>query len=147
MDLKEQLQAELKMALRSGDALRKKVLRMSLAEIKNAEIDKREALDTPEVLGILQKGVKARRETIEGAEQAERPDLIEEAEAEITILQEFLPKALSEDELRALVKEVVAQVGATSMRDMGKVMGALMPRIKGRADGGVANKMVRAILG
>ncbi len=147
MNLKAQLQEELKKAMKSKDALRKKVLRMALAEVKNAEIAKREELEKPEILGVLQKAVKARRETIEGAEQANRPDLIEEAKAEITILEEFLPEAMTEEELRTIVEEIVAQVGATSMRDIGKVMGALIPKIKGRADGGVANKLVREIIG
>ncbi len=132
--------------MKSSDKLRKKVLRMALAEIKNAEIEKREELEKPEILGILQKEVKARRETIEGAEQAQRPDLIKEAEAEIAVLEEFLPEAMTEAELRKLVEEVVAQVGAESMRDIGKVMGALIPKIKGRADGGVANKLVREMI-
>jgi len=147
MSLKSKLQDELKAAMKAKDALRKKVLRMALAEVKNIEIDKKEELEDSQILSILQKEVKSRRETIEGAEQANRPDLIEEAESEIVILAEFLPEAMSEDELRAIVEETVAQVGATSMREIGKVMGALIPKIKGRADGGVANKMVREIIG
>ncbi len=147
MSLKSKLQDELKAAMKAKDALRKKVLRMALAEVKNIEIDKKEELEDSQILSILQKEVKSRRETIEGAEQANRPDLIEEAEAEIAILAEFLPEAMSEDELRTIVEETVAQVGATSMREIGKVMGALIPKIKGRADGGVANKMVREIIG
>jgi len=147
MNLKAQLREELKAAMKAGDALRKRVVRMALAEVKNAEIEKSRELEQPEVLGILQKEVKSRRETIEGAKKAERPDLIQVAEAEIGVLEEFLPEALGEDELRALIEEVIAQVGAESMRDIGKVMGALVPKIKGRADGRVANEMVREILG
>jgi len=146
MNLKTQLRDELKDSMKSGNKLRKKVVRMALAEVKNAEIEKGEELEQPEVLGILQKEVKARRETIEGAVKAERPDLIKAAEAEIAILKEFLPEALSEEELRTLIEEVVAQVGAKTMRDMGQVMGALMPQVKGRADGKVANQIVREIL-
>lgn len=147
MSLKAQLREELKTAMRSGDKLRKRVVRMMLTDVKNAEIDKGDELEAPEVLGVLQKGVKARRETIEGAKKAKRPGLIEEAETEIAILQEFLPKELGEEELRALVAETIAQVGATSMRDIGKVMGALVPKIKGHADGRVANEIVRELLG
>ncbi|RLD06747.1 MAG: GatB/YqeY domain-containing protein [Chloroflexota bacterium] len=147
MNLKAQLREELKAAMKSGDSLRKRVVRMALAEVKNVEVDKGDELEDPEVLGVLQKGVKARRETIEGAKKAKRPDLIEEAEAEIAILQEFLPQELSAEELRELVEETIAQVGATSMREMGKVMGALVPKIKGRADGRVANELVRELLG
>ncbi len=147
MSIKNELQDALKEAMRAGDTRRKKTLRMALAEIKNKEIDKGEELTEPEVLNVLQKEEKARRETIEGAEQAQRPDLIKEAEAEIEILQEFLPQPLSQDELREVVKKVISEVGAESMADMGKVMGALMPKIRGKADGKEANDMVRDILG
>lgn len=147
MDLKTELQEALKEAMRAGDKRRKKTLRMALAEIKNKEIEKGGALDDSEILGILQKEVKSRRETIEGAEQAERPDLIQEAEAEIEILKEFLPQPLTQEELRSLVKEIISEVGAESMADMGQVMGALMPKIRGRADGKEANEIVREELG
>jgi len=147
MSIKKELQEALKKAMRAGDTRRKKTIRMALAEIKNKEINKGEELDEPEMLNVLQKEEKARRETIEGAEQAQRPDLIAEAEAEIEILQEFLPQPLDQDELREIVEEVISEVGAESMADMGKVMGALMPKIRGRADGKEANEMVRDILG
>ncbi|MFO8036508.1 MAG: GatB/YqeY domain-containing protein [Anaerolineales bacterium] len=147
MDLKEELQEALKEAMRAGDKRRKKTLRMALAEIKNKEIEKGDALEEPEILGILQKEVKSRQETIEGAEQAERPDLIQEAEAEIEILKEYLPQPLDHEELKSLVEEVISEVGAESMADMGKVMGALMPKIRGRADGKEANEIVRELLG
>jgi uncharacterized protein YqeY len=147
MNLKEELQEALKEAMRAGDKRRKKTLRMALAEIKNKEIEKGEALEDSENLGILQKEVKSRQETIEGAEQADRPDLIQEAEAEIDILEEYLPQPLSHEELRSLVEEVISEVGAESMADMGKVMGALMPKIRGRADGKETNEIVRDVLG
>lgn len=146
MSLKKELRQELKEAMKAGNALRKKAIRLALAEIKNAEIEKGAELEEHEIRGVLQKEVKARQETIEGAEQAQRDDLIQEAEAEIEVLREFLPEPLSEEELRDIVQQVIDDVQATSMRDMGKVMGALMPRIKGRADGKVANQMVREIL-
>lgn len=147
MSIKEKLQEALKEAMRAGDTRRKKTLRMALAEIKNKEINKGEELTESEMLNVLHKEEKSRRETIEGAEQAQRPELIAEAEAEIDILQEFLPQPLNEDELRKVVEEVISEVGAESMADMGKVMGALMPKIRGRADGKEANEMVRDILG
>lgn len=147
MNLKEELQEALKEAMRAGDKRRKKTLRMALAEIKNKEIEKGEALEEPEILGILQKEVKSRQETIEGAEQADRPDLIQEAEAEIDILKEYLPQPLDREELKSLVEEVISEVGAESMADMGKVMGTLMPKIRGRADGKEANEIVRDLLG
>jgi len=143
MNLKERLQQSLKEALKKGQAQRKTTLRMALAEIKNAEIEKQGLLEDSEMLRILEKEVKARQETIEGAEQAGREDLIDKAEKEIDILNEFLPEQLTKEELRQVVKETIAEVQAASMSDMGKVMGALMPRIRGRADGKEANQMVR----
>jgi len=147
MNLKTELQEALKEAMRAGDKRRKKTLRMALAEIKNKEIEKGEELEDPEILTVLQKEVKSRQEMIEGAEKAGRSDLIKEAEADIEILKEFLPQPLSHDELRSLVRDVVSEVGAESMADMGKVMGTLMPKIRGRADGKKANEIVREILG
>ncbi len=146
MNTKEKLKQALKDAMKSKDALKKRVVRMALTSIKNAEIAKGEPLDESEVLAILQKEVKARRETIEGAEKAGRDDMIAEAEAEIDYLQQFLPQQLTSEELEAIVREVIDEVDATSPRDMGKVMGALMPKIRGRADGGEASKLVREIL-
>ncbi|MDZ7843947.1 MAG: GatB/YqeY domain-containing protein [Anaerolineales bacterium] len=146
MDIKENLREELKDAMRSNDPLRKTTLRMALAEIKNQEIEKKEELSEPEILNILQKEVKARRETIEGAEQADRQDLIAKAEAEIEVLEEFLPQQLSDDELRGLAEDVIKKVGASSMADIGSVMGQLMPQIRGKADGKDANRIVRELL-
>ena len=120
---------------------------MALAAIKNAEVEAREDLDEDLVLNLLQKEVKARLETIEGAKQANRPDLIEKAELEIKILSDFLPQQLSADELRTLVEEAIKESGATSMSEIGKVMGTLMPKIRGKADGKQANQIVRELLG
>jgi uncharacterized protein YqeY len=147
MSTKEKLTKSLKEAMKAKDERRKRVVRMALASIKNAEVDKRGELDESEVLAILQKEVKARHETIEGAIQAGRDDLRTEAEAEITILEEYLPKALSHEELEALVKEAIAEAGATSPKEIGQVMKVLMPKIRGRADGKEANQIVRELLG
>jgi uncharacterized protein YqeY len=146
MTLKTQLQDALTEAMKSGDSLRKATLRLALAAIKNAEIEARGELEEPKILSLLQKEVKARQETIESAEQANRPDLISKAEAEIEILNEYLPQPLTEDELRALVQETIQEAGAGSIQDMGKVMGLLMPKISGRADGKAANQIVRELL-
>ncbi|MGB2964921.1 MAG: GatB/YqeY domain-containing protein [Anaerolineales bacterium] len=146
MTLKTQLRDALTEALKAGDAQRKTTLRMALAAIKNAEVEARGELDEDRVLSLLQKEVKFRQETIEGAEQANRPDLITKAETEIEILNAFLPKPLSEEELRGLVKEAVEEVGAESIADMGRVMGVLMPKIRGKADGKEANQIVRELL-
>lgn len=120
---------------------------MALASIKNAEVEAREDLAEDLVLNLVQKEVKARKETIDGAKQANRPDLIEKAEQEIKILSEFLPQQLSAEELKALVQEAIQESGASSMSEIGKVMGALMPKIRGRADGKQANQFVRELLG
>ena len=131
MSTKEKLTQALKEAMKSRDELRKRVIRMAISAIKNAEIEKRGELDEPEVLAILQKEVKARHETIEGAKKAGREDLIADAEAEIAVLETYLPQALTREELVEIVKEAIAEAGATSPREMGKVMGILMPKIRG----------------
>ena len=146
MNIKEQLSQSLKDAMRAKDDVSKRTIRMALAAIKNAEIDQQTELDDPAILAILQKEVKMRRETIEGAEQAGRDDLIAEAEKEIVVLEAFLPKGLSPDELETIVSEAIAEVGATSMREMGQVMQAVMPKVRGRADGKEVNEIVRRLL-
>ena len=146
MTLKTQLRDALTVALKAGDSQRKMTLRMALASIKNAEVEARGELDEERVLSLLQKEVKSRQETIEGAEQANRPDLIEKAELEIGILSEFLPQPLTTDELRVLVEEAIQESGAASIDDIGRVMGALMPKIRGKADGKEANQIVRELL-
>jgi uncharacterized protein len=146
MRIKQDLQDALKKAMKAGQDLRKTTLRMALASIKNAEVEARGELDDDLILNLLQKEVKARQETIEGAQQAKRPDLIEKAEAEIAVVSEFLPQPLSQEELRALVAETISESGASSLADMGKVMGLLMPKIRGKADGKEANQLVRELL-
>ena len=146
MNKREQLSEALKQALRDRDETRKRTLRLALAAIKNAEIDSKSDLDEPEILAILQKEVKSRRETIEGAEQAGREDLIVEALAEIDVLEEFLPEPLGERELTILAQEVIKEVGATTPKDMGKVMQVIIPRVSGRADGKEVSLVVRQLL-
>jgi uncharacterized protein YqeY len=146
MSIKNQLQDALKEAMKAGQDLRKTTLRLALASIKNAEIEARGELEDDLILGLLQKEVKARQETIEGAQQAKRPDLIKKAEDEIAVISEFLPQPLSEEELRALVGEAIQEAGASSPGDMGKVMGLLMPKIRGKADGKEASQIVRELL-
>ncbi len=147
MNTKEKLSQSLKDAMRSKDEVAKRTIRMALAAVKNAEIDQQTELEESAMLAILQKEVKMRRETIEGAEQAGRDDLIAEAEAEIIVLEAFLPKGLSPEELESIVSEAIAEVGATSMREMGQVMQAVMPKVRGRADGKDVNQIVRKLLG
>ncbi|MFV1949888.1 MAG: GatB/YqeY domain-containing protein [Anaerolineales bacterium] len=146
MSIKEKLREELTAALKAGDAQRKTTVRMALASIKNAEVEARGELKEDLVLNLIQKEVKARQETIEGAQQANRPDLISKAEEEIAILNEFLPEQLSEEELRTLVQEAIEESGASSMAEIGAIMGVLMPKIRGKADGKQANQIVRELM-
>ena len=132
--------------MRSGDALRRDTLRLAENAIYNAEKRDRRAYAEDEVAVILAKEVKMRRESIDAFEKGGRPDLAAKEVAEIAILAEFLPQALSEDELAALVSEAVAATAASSPRDMGKVMGWLSPRTRGRADGRVLSGLVASAL-
>lgn len=132
--------------MRSGDALRRDTLRLAENAIYNAEKRDRRAYAEDEVAVILAKEVKMRRESIDAFEKGGRPDLAAKEVAEIEILAAFLPQALSEGELAALVSEAVAATGATSPRDMGKVMGWLSPRTRGRADGRLLSGMVASAL-
>lgn len=146
MSTKEKLTQSLKEALKAKDERRKRVVRMAMTSIKNAEIEKKGELEEPDVLAILQKEVKARHETIDGAKKAGRDDLITEAQAEIAVLEEYLPQALSREELETLVKEAIVESGATSPNEMGLVMKVLMPKVRGRADGKEANQIVQELL-
>lgn len=147
METRKKLEEALHVAMRSNDQVRKQTIRMALASIKMAEVEHRGTpLDETAVLTLLQKEIKSRRESINDAQKAGRQDLIESLELEIAVLEEFLPKGLTDDELRALVTEVVAEVNASSPADMGKLMKALMPRIAGRAAGDRVNQMVRQVL-
>lgn len=146
MDIKTQLNESMKDAMKSGDKVRKLTVSMALAAIKQVEVDKRAALDDAAVISLLQKEVKNRREAIEEAKKANRPDLIEGNEAEIKVLEAFLPKAMPAEELRALVEAVIAEVGAAGPGDMGKVMKAVMPKVAGRAPNDMVSSTVKELL-
>jgi hypothetical protein len=146
MNTKDRLAQDLKDAMRAKDEIRKRTIRMALAAVKNAEIDQQTELGETEILVILQKEVKSRNETIEGAEKAGRDDLIAEANHEIEILEKYLPQAISPEELEAIVTETIADINATSMKEMGQVMQAVMPKVRGRADGKDVNQIVRKLL-
>ena len=146
MHPREQLQADLKEAMRSGDNIRKSTIRMALAAIKNAEVAKIGELDEDEALAILQKEVKQRRETIADAEKAGKPEMVEEAKAEITVLEGYLPAQLSREDIVGHAQAAIEEVGATSPKEMGNVMRVLMPRLKGQADGKLVNEVVRELL-
>ncbi|MCS7011581.1 MAG: GatB/YqeY domain-containing protein [Anaerolineales bacterium] len=146
MDTKAKLEQALKEAMKAGDDVTRRTVRMALAAIRQSEIDRQTTLDEAAVLNILQKEIKTRREAAEEARRANRPDLIAAAEAEIQVLQGFLPQALSADELNRLIQEVMAETGATSLADMGKVMKVLMPRVAGRLPGDQVSSAVRSML-
>jgi uncharacterized protein YqeY len=146
MDTQNQIEKDFKDALRAGDEVRKQTLRLVLSSIKLVEVDKGESLEEGEVLAILQKEIKSRRESIADAEKAGRQDLIAESEEEISILEGYLPQTLTQDEINTLAKEAIAEVGADSPQEMGKVMKVLMPRVQGRADGSIVSQTVRQLL-
>jgi uncharacterized protein YqeY len=146
MKTKEHLQNDLKDAMRAKDEKRKTTIRMALAAIKNAEIDKGHEIEDSEVQAILQKEVKSRREAIEDAKRAQRQDIIAENMAEIKILEVYLPQQLTPHEIEGLAREAIQEVGATSPNEIGQVMKVLMPRVRGRADGKEVNQVVRQLL-
>ena len=146
MNIKDQLQSDLKEAMRAGDTLRKNTLRMALSAIKLAEIEKNNPVDDPATLAIIHKEVKSRREAIADAQRANRPDLVQTAEQEISLLEQYLPKALDQAELEALARQAIQETGATSLKEMGQVMKLLMPRLQGRATGDQASQVVRKLL-
>jgi hypothetical protein len=146
MDIKTQLNESMKDAMKSGDKVRKLTVSMALAAIKQVEVDKRATLDDLAVTAILQKEIKNRREAIEEAKKANRPDLIADNEAEVKVLEVFLPKAMPAEELRALVQAAIAEVGASAPGDMGKVIKAVMPKVAGRAPNDMISSTVKELL-
>ena len=146
MDTKEKLEIALKQAIRAGDDVTKRSVRMVLAAIRQVEIDRQVKLDETAVLSIIQKEIKTRRESVEEARGANRPDIVASTEAEIAVLKTYLPEAMSSEELNRLVAEAVAEAGATLPSDMGKVMKLLMPRVAGRAPGDQISALVRQAL-
>ena len=146
MSLSERIHEDLTAAMRSGDALRRDVLRMVTNAAYNLEKQNRRPLTDDELLAVLVREVKTRRESVEAFRAGGREDLAAKEESEIAILQGYLPQALSEDELAALIDEAIAATGAASARDLGRVMGWLAPRTRGRADGRrVAELVARAL--
>jgi uncharacterized protein YqeY len=147
MDLKSQLTEEMHKAMKANDDVRRRTTRMALAAIKQAEVDRQTQLDEPAVMALLQKEIKNRREALDEAHKASRADLIADNEAEIKVLEEFLPKALSRDELEQLTRAAIDEAGASTPAEMGKVMKLLMPRVAGRAGGDQVSTVVRDLLG
>ena len=146
MDTRQKLETALKDAMRSGDDLRKQTVRLVMSTVKLTEVEKGSPLDEAGILAVLQKEIKSRHEAIADAEKANRPDLAAKSQDEIAFLETFLPKQLSPDEITALAREAIQEVGATQPSEMGKVMKALLPKIQGRAPGDQVSLAVRKLL-
>ncbi|OGL46913.1 MAG: glutamyl-tRNA amidotransferase [Candidatus Schekmanbacteria bacterium RBG_16_38_11] len=146
MNLKEKLMSELKDSMKQGNKSKVSVIRLLLSSIKNKEIDKMGELSDGDMMTILSQAAKIRREAIEGFEKGNRDDLVQKEKEELEIIGTYLPVQISEERLREIVKEVILEVSATSAKDIGKVMKALMPKIRGQADGKVVNKIVQQAL-
>ena len=145
--LKQQITDAMKAAMKGGDKSRLAIVRLMLAAVKQREVDERIELDDSQVLAVLDKMVKQRRDSIQQYGDAGRDDLAAVEAAEIEVIQEFLPAALSDDEINAIIEAAIAETGAGSMRDMGKVMGIVKPQVQGRADVGQVSGRVKQKLG
>jgi hypothetical protein len=147
MSLKERLETDAKTALKSKDRVRLGLIRMVRAQVKNAEIAKKHGLSEEETIEVVVSVVKARRESLDYAVKGNRSDLVLQAEQELQILADYLPQQLSEEEVQDIVQRAIRETGAESPKDMGRVMGIIMPQVKGRADGKLVNNLVRQYLG
>lgn len=146
MSLKDRLADDYKEALKARDSVRKSTISLVRAAIKKYEIDNRTELDEQGIIGILTKEVKTRKDALSDFEKAGRTDLIDSYSKEIEVLQEYLPEQLSEDELRKIILETKAELGVEGKAGMGRLMGAVMPKVKGQADGGEVKKIVMEVL-
>ncbi|NPA58259.1 MAG: GatB/YqeY domain-containing protein [Aquificae bacterium] len=144
--LLKRLQEEMKTALKKGERDRLSVIRMLISEIKKVQIDSKKELTDEEIIQVLQRYAKQRKESIKQYREAGREDLASKEEFELKVVQEFLPQPLSEEELVSIIKQVIQETGASSMKDMGKVMKAVMDKVKGRADGGTVSGLVKKML-
>lgn len=146
MTLKEKLMEDLKSAMRNKEKRRKDTITMLRAAVKQREVDERIELADEDILMIVGKQIKQKRESIKDFQKAERIDLVEQAEEEIEILLAYLPKQLTEEEIDEIVREAIAETGAASMRDMGRIMGVVMPKVKGKADGSLISQSAKKLL-
>ena len=146
MSLKDELNKEMKAAMKSRDKDRLKTIRLILSEIKRVEVDERIAVDDQRTLSILAKMIKQRRDSIAQYDSAGRTELSKIETDEIIVINEFLPEALTDDEINNLIEKAISETGAESMKDMGRVMGLIRPQIQGRADAGVVSKRVKEAL-
>lgn len=146
MSLKKKLKSDLKEALRNRDEVRKRTIRMALAAVTYVEVDQKKELDDSDILAVLLKEAKQRQESIEEFRKGDRDDLVAEQEAELTVLQGYLPQQLPREEIVTRAKATIEQLGATSIGQMGPVMKALMQELRGQADGKLVNQVVRELL-
>lgn len=146
MSLKDQLAEDLKDAMRHGDETRKTALRLTIAAIKNAEVAAIKQFEDSEVIGVIAKQAKQRRDSIEAFQKANRQDLVDKEAAELKVLEGYLPAQLSREDIAAEARKVIEEVGAKGPGDKGRVMSALMPRLAGRADGKLVNEAVTELL-
>jgi uncharacterized protein len=146
MELKARIQADMADAMRAGDAEKRNALRMLLAAIKQVEVDERRALSDADVVSVLTRQVKQLRESVADAEKSGRNALATQVQAELTIIESYLPQMISREEIRARAEEIIDQLGASDPKAMGQVMGRLMPELKGQADGHVVTEVVRELL-
>ncbi|ODU48117.1 GatB/YqeY domain-containing protein [uncultured Aquimonas sp.] len=147
MSLKQRLTDDMKAAMKGGDKERLAVIRLVNAAIKQREVDERIQLDDTQVLSVLEKMIKQRRDSVSQYEAANREDLAAIERFEISVIQDYMPQALSEAEIDALIEAAIAETGAASGRDMGKVVGVLKPKVAGRADMGAVSARIKARLG
>lgn len=143
MSLGEQLEQDMKLAMRNKDKFKLSVIRMVRSSIKYVEIDQGSALTDEQVIDVLTREVKQRRDSLQEFENANRSDLTQNVRDEIKVLQKYLPEQLSEAEINKIVRETIKEIGAIKKSDMGKVMSALMPKVKGKADGKIVSKLVQ----
>ncbi|HEY5526585.1 MAG TPA: GatB/YqeY domain-containing protein [Candidatus Anoxymicrobiaceae bacterium] len=146
MDLKEKLTADARVALKAGEKLRLSAIRMLLSDIKNAEIAKKGELTSEELLEIATRDAKKHKESIEEFTKGGRQDLVDKETYELSVIQQYLPKQMSDEEVQNIIALTIEEVGASSPADLGRVMGKLMPRVKGKADGKKINQLVREML-
>jgi len=144
--MQDQLMSDLKEAMKAKDKVRKLTITMLRSQIKQVEVDTRADVKEEQIVDIIAKQVKQKKAAIEEFEKADRTDLVDEANEEINVLMAYLPEQLSEEEIRSLVQETIDAVGAASQKDMGKVMGALSPKTKGKADNKLVSQVVRELL-
>jgi len=146
MNLAERLNEDMKQAMRDGNKFRLQTIRMVRASIKNQEIELRRPLDDNETLNILSRELKQRRDSLQDFERGGREDLASNVKAEIEIISEYLPRQLTEEEVKVIVLQTMQETGASSKADLGKLMGALMPKVRGIADGKLVNAIVQQSL-